>query len=132
VVLMNIWAFSCLYMGHFVHAYNGSCSCPPMGCDLGPNPARYIGPCQLDTKIFRVVPCLSRAFFPCFGPAHQTRPKCTPITGLTTYEAKELSPLFVLIGILLASLQRSLEALDYKRHFLLVESGSLHLSHFIW
>jgi hypothetical protein len=44
VVLINIWAFSCLYMGHFVPALNGPCSCPPMGRDLGPNPARYNGP----------------------------------------------------------------------------------------
>jgi hypothetical protein len=77
VVLINIWAFSCIYMGHFVPALNGPCSCPPMGRDLGPNPARYNGPCRPDTKLFRVVPC----FFSCFGPAHQTRPKCTPIAG---------------------------------------------------
>jgi hypothetical protein len=79
VVLINIWAFSCLYMGHFVPALNGSCSCPPMGRDLSPNPARYNGPCRPGTKLFRAVPCLGCAFFPCFGPAHQTRPKCTPI-----------------------------------------------------
>jgi hypothetical protein len=54
-------------MGHFVPALNGSCSCPPMGRDLGPNPARYIGPCWPDTKIFRVVPCLGRAFFRASG-----------------------------------------------------------------
>jgi hypothetical protein len=63
VILINIWAFSCLYMGHFVPALNGPCSCPPMGPDLGPNPARYIGPCRPGTKIFRAVPCLGRAFF---------------------------------------------------------------------
>jgi hypothetical protein len=34
-----------------------------MGRDLGPNPARYNGPCRLGTKLFRVVPCLGRAFF---------------------------------------------------------------------
>jgi hypothetical protein len=34
-----------------------------MGRDLGPNPARYIGPCRPGTKIFRAVPCLGRAFF---------------------------------------------------------------------
>jgi hypothetical protein len=49
----------CLYMGHFVPTLNGSCSCPPMGRDLGPNPARYIGSCQPDTKYFRSC----RAFF---------------------------------------------------------------------
>jgi hypothetical protein len=41
-------------MGHFVSALNGSCSCPPMGRDIGLNPARYIGPC---------VPYLGHAFF---------------------------------------------------------------------
>jgi hypothetical protein len=55
--------FSCLYMGHFVSALNGSCSCPPMGRDLGPNPARNNGSCRLGTKIFWVVTCLGRAFF---------------------------------------------------------------------
>jgi hypothetical protein len=50
-------------MGHFVPALNGPCSCPPMGRDLGPNPARYIGPCRPGTKIFRAVSCLGRAFF---------------------------------------------------------------------
>jgi hypothetical protein len=50
-----------------------------MGRDLGPNPARYNGSCRPGTKLFRTVPCLGRAFFPCFGPAHQARPKCTPI-----------------------------------------------------
>jgi hypothetical protein len=43
MILINIWVFSCLYMSHFVPALNGSCSCLPMGRDLGPNPARYIG-----------------------------------------------------------------------------------------
>jgi hypothetical protein len=62
-VLINIWAFSCLYMGLFVPALNGPCSCPPMGRDLGPNPARYNGSCRPGTKLFRVVPCLGRAFF---------------------------------------------------------------------
>jgi hypothetical protein len=84
VVLINIWAFSCLYMGHFVPALNGPCPCPPMGYDLGPNPARNNGSCGPVTKIFRAVrgPC----FFPCFGPAHQARPKCTPIIACTLAE----------------------------------------------
>jgi hypothetical protein len=43
VVLINIWDFSCLYMGHSVPALNGPCSCPPMDHDLGPNPARNNG-----------------------------------------------------------------------------------------
>ena len=63
MILINIWAFSCLYMGHFVSALNGPCSCPSMGRELGLNPARYIGPCRPGTKIFRAVPCLGRAFF---------------------------------------------------------------------
>jgi hypothetical protein len=50
-------------MGHFVPDLNGPCLYLPMGRDLGPNPARYNGPCRPDTKLFRVVPCLGRAFF---------------------------------------------------------------------
>ena len=46
----------CIYMSHLMPALNGSCSCPPMGRDLGPNPARYIGPCRSDTKIYRADP----------------------------------------------------------------------------
>jgi hypothetical protein len=81
VVLINIWAFSCLYMSHFVPALNGPCPCPPMDRDLGAYPARYNGPCRPGTKLFRAVPCLGRVFFPCFGPAHLARPKCTPIAA---------------------------------------------------
>jgi hypothetical protein len=44
VILINICAFSCLYMGHFVPAH-------------GPRPRPKPGP------IYRVVPCLGRAFF---------------------------------------------------------------------
>jgi hypothetical protein len=72
-------------MGHFVPALNEPCSCPPMGRDLGPNPARYNGPCRPGTKLFRAVPCRAvpgPCFFPCFGPVHQARPKCTPIARL--------------------------------------------------
>jgi hypothetical protein len=76
-------------MGLFVPALNGSCSCLPMGHDLGPNPARYIGPCRPDTKIFHVVPCLGRAFFPCFGLAHLARPKCTPI-GMASWSSSSV------------------------------------------
>jgi hypothetical protein len=50
-------------MGHFVPDLNGPCSCPPIGRDLGPNPARYNGPCRPGTKLFRAVPCLGRVFF---------------------------------------------------------------------
>jgi hypothetical protein len=85
VILINIWAFSCLYMGHFVPVLNGSCSCPPMGRDLGPNPTRNNGTCRPDTKIFLAVPCLSRAFFSVLqagpsGPAQMY----TYINGYTT------------------------------------------------
>jgi hypothetical protein len=52
---------------------------------------------------------------------------CYEMTRLTLLEAGALSPCFVLVGILLASFQGGLEALDYKRHFVLVEPGSLHL-----
>jgi hypothetical protein len=48
------------------------------------------------------------------------------MTRLTALEAGALSPRFVLVGILLASLQGSLEALDYKHHFVLVEPDNLH------
>jgi hypothetical protein len=75
MILINIWAFSCLYMGHFVPALNGLCSCPPMGRDLGPNPAQYIGSCQPSTKIFWIVPCLDRAFFLVLRTGHKARPK---------------------------------------------------------
>jgi hypothetical protein len=68
-------------MGHFVPALNGSCSCPPMSRDLDPNPSRYIRSCRPSIKIFRAMSCLSRALFSCFGPAHQARPKYTPILG---------------------------------------------------
>jgi hypothetical protein len=54
-------------MGYFVPAFNGSCSCWPMGRDLDPNPAHYIGSCRPNTKIFWVVSCLSRAFFRASG-----------------------------------------------------------------
>jgi hypothetical protein len=53
------------------------------------------------------------------------------MTRLTAFEAGAFSPWFVLVGILFASLQSGLEALDYKRHFLLVVPGSLYLCHSI-
>jgi hypothetical protein len=87
VVLINIWAFSCLYMGYFVPALNGSCSCPPMGRDLSPNPARYNGPCRPGTKLFRVVSCLGHAFFRASGrpirpgPNVHLYPGCTARTS---------------------------------------------------
>jgi hypothetical protein len=40
--------------------------------------------------------------------------------------------LFVLVGVLLASFKRGLEALDDKRHLILVEASSLDLCHFAW
>jgi hypothetical protein len=46
-------------MGLFVPALNGSCSCPPIGRDLGP--------CRPDTKLFWAVPCLAHAFFRASG-----------------------------------------------------------------
>jgi hypothetical protein len=63
-------------MGYFVPALNGSCSCSPMGCDLGPNPTlKYFGSYRARAMIF----------FPCFGPAHPAWPKYTPIvTGAQT------------------------------------------------
>jgi hypothetical protein len=44
---------------------------PTHGRDLGPNPPRHYNISG------RAVP--GPRFFPCFGPAHQARPKCTPI-----------------------------------------------------
>jgi hypothetical protein len=66
-------------MGLFVPALNGSCSCPPMGRDLGPNRPDITGRAGPTLNYFG--PCRAWAvlFFPCFGPAHQARPKCTPI-----------------------------------------------------
>jgi hypothetical protein len=40
--ILEIYAISCLYMGHFVPTLNGPCSCPPMSRDLGPNSVRDI------------------------------------------------------------------------------------------
>jgi hypothetical protein len=67
------------YMGLFVPLYGPFRVClkravllPAHGPRPRPNLARYISPCRSD------MPCLDRAFFPCFGPAHQARPKCTP------------------------------------------------------
>jgi hypothetical protein len=87
-VLTNIWAFSCLYMGLFVPSLNGPCSCPPMGRDLGPNPARYNGPCRPGTKLFRAVPCLGRAFFSVLraGPSGPAQ--------MYTYTGRHLQPRF--------------------------------------
>jgi hypothetical protein len=56
---------------------------------------------------------------------------CNKMTRLTTFEARTLFPRFVLVGVLLASLQCGLEALDHKRHFVLVKPGSLHLCHLV-
>jgi hypothetical protein len=50
---------------------------------------------------------------------------CYKMTRLTTFEAGVFSLLFTLVGIFLASPQCGFEALDHKRHILLVESGSL-------
>jgi hypothetical protein len=46
-------------MGHFVSTLNGSCSCPPMAATSAQT--------RPDTIIFRVVPCLGRAFFRASG-----------------------------------------------------------------
>jgi hypothetical protein len=49
------------------------------------------------------------------------------VTSLTAFEAGALSPCFVLVGVLLASFKCGLEALDDKRHLILVEARSLDL-----
>jgi hypothetical protein len=51
---------------------------------------------------------------------------CNKVTSLTSFEAGALSPCFVLVGVLLASFKSGLEALDDKRHFILIEPGSLY------
>jgi hypothetical protein len=57
---------------------------------------------------------------------------CNEMTSLTTFETGALSPCFVLVGVLLASFKRGLEALDDKRHFIFIDPGSLHLCHLAW
>jgi hypothetical protein len=52
---------------------------------------------------------------------------CYEMTRLTAFEAGALSPRFILVRVLLTSLQGSLEALDDERHFVLVEPDSIHL-----
>jgi hypothetical protein len=54
------------------------------------------------------------------------------ITSLTALEAQTLSSLFVLVGVVFASFQCGLEALYYKRHFLLIKSSRLHLCKLVW
>jgi hypothetical protein len=63
------------YMGLFVPLYGPFRACLKrvvLVSAHGPRP-------RPGTKIFRGVSCLGRAFFPCFGSAHQAWPKCTPI-----------------------------------------------------
>jgi hypothetical protein len=52
---------------------------------------------------------------------------CYEMTRLNAFEAGALSPRFVLVRVLLASLQGGLEALDDEHHFILVEPSSVHL-----
>jgi hypothetical protein len=54
---------------------------------------------------------------------------CYEITSLTAFEAGELSPCFILVGVFLASFQGGFEALDDERHFVLVKPDNLHLCH---
>jgi hypothetical protein len=54
------------------------------------------------------------------------------MTSLTAFEARALSPCFVLVGVLFASFECGLETLDDKRHFIFIETGSLHLSYLAW
>jgi hypothetical protein len=49
---------------------------------------------------------------------------CNKVTNLTAFEARALSPCFVLVGVLLASFKCGLEALDDNRHLIFVEAGS--------
>jgi hypothetical protein len=54
------------------------------------------------------------------------------VTSPTAFEAGALSTCFILVGVLFASFECGLEMLDDKRHFVLVEPGSLHLCHPAW
>jgi hypothetical protein len=54
------------------------------------------------------------------------------MTSLTAFEAGALSPCFILGGVFFASFECGLETLDDKRHLILIESGSLHLSYLAW
>ena len=47
---------------------------------------------------------------------------CNKKTKLAAFEARALSPGFVLVGVLLASLQSGLEALYHKRHLIFIET----------
>jgi hypothetical protein len=49
------------------------------------------------------------------------------VTSLTAFEAGAFSPCFILVGVLFASFECGLEALDDKRHFFIIEPDSLHL-----
>jgi hypothetical protein len=54
------------------------------------------------------------------------------MTSLTSFEAGVIFPCFVLVGVLLASFECGLEALDDKRHLIFVEADSLHLCDLAW
>jgi hypothetical protein len=57
---------------------------------------------------------------------------CNKVTSLTAFEAGALPPCFTLGGIFFASFECGLEALDDKRHFILVEPDSLYLCYLAW
>jgi hypothetical protein len=70
-----------------VSALNGSCSYPPMGRDLSPNPARYNGPCWPNIKLFRAGPSLGRAFFRASGRPIRPSPN-VHLYSLPDYESE--------------------------------------------
>jgi hypothetical protein len=57
---------------------------------------------------------------------------CNKVTSLTAFEAGAFSPCFIPVRVLLASFECGLEALDDKRHLILIKFGSLHLSYPAW
>jgi hypothetical protein len=59
------------------------------------------------------------------------RTLCNKMTRVTTLEAHTLSPRFVLVGIVLAPLQGSLEEFDHKRHLMFIEVDRLNLHHLV-
>jgi hypothetical protein len=77
---MNIYMPFHASICHFMSVLNGSFSCLFVGRILDLSKAQVFVPARPDIKIFWDVPCLSRASFPCFRPAHNTRSKCTTLS----------------------------------------------------
>ena len=57
---------------------------------------------------------------------------CNKVTSLTAFEAGALPTCLTLGGIFFASFECGLQALDDKRHFIIVEPDSLYLCYLTW